>query len=176
MKRGMSALLLLLPLAGCIGAMPVEGFAAAGPAMRPAQFFAGRTHGWGVVETRGGRPSRHFTVEGEGAMLPDGRFRLRQTVTWFEAGATTRRQEKREWLMTADGGNGYRATLTDAKGPVVGEVHGNVFHLRYRMASPDVMMEQFLYLQPDGRHVLNTATVTAMGLPMAHLSEIIVHE
>ncbi len=163
---------MLLPLDGCIGAMPIERFAAAGPAMRPEQFFAGRTHGWGVVATRGGRPSRHFTVEGAGETLADGRFRLRQTVTWAANG----HQETREWLMTGDGGNFYRATLTDAKGPVTGEVRGNVFHLRYRMARPDVMMEQFLYLQPDGRHVLNTATVTAMGLPMAHLSEIIVHE
>ncbi len=161
--------LLVAPaIAGCVAAMPLAGFEAAGPAMRPDVFFAGHTAGWGVLTTRGGRPARRFTVAGEGAMQADGRFRLQQTVSWGDG-----HSETRQWLMTADGRGGYAATLSDAAGPVRGEVRGNVFHLRYRLRSPAVMMEQFLYLQADGRHVLNTATVTALGVPVAHLSEMI---
>jgi hypothetical protein len=32
-------------------------------------------------------------------------------------------------------------------------------------------MVQYLYLQPGGQSVLNTGTVTALGIPVAHLSE-----
>jgi hypothetical protein len=94
---------------------------------------------------------------------------LRQAVTWADTGKT----ERREWRLFRDGEAGYRGSLTDAKGAVKGDVAGNVFHLRYRMASPDVMMEQYLYLQADGRSVLNSASVTALGAPVAHLSEVI---
>lgn len=165
--RGMIAAALLL--SGCVAPMTLDGFDAAGPVMRPELFFAGKTHGWGVVQTRGGRPSQRFEVEGIGETAADGSFHLRQTIRWGDG-----RRTSREWVMRADGPQRYRATLTDARGPVRGDVRGNVFHLRYRMADPDVMMEQYLYLQADGRSVLNTATVTAMGLPVAHLSEQIV--
>lgn len=157
-----------LLLAGCVGPMPLGGFDAAGPVMRPEVFFAGKTHGWGILQTRGGRPSQRFEVEGQGEIAADGSFHLRQTVRWGDG-----RRASREWVMRADGPQGYRATLTDAKGAVKGDVRGNVFHLRYRLADPDVMMEQYLYLQADGRSVLNTGAVTALGLPVAHLSETI---
>ncbi|MFZ4688665.1 MAG: DUF3833 family protein [Polymorphobacter sp.] len=168
MRAGFGVLAALL-VSGCVAPMALDGFDAAGPALRPEEFFAGKTHGWGVLQTRGGRPSQRFEVTGEGETDAQGRFHLRQTVTWGDG-----RRTNREWVMTADGANGYRATLTDAKGPVTAQVRGNVFHLRYRLADPAVMMEQYLYLQADGRTVLNTGTVTAMGMPVAHLSEQIV--
>ena len=158
-----------LALGGCVGPMPIEDFANTGPAMRPEAFFLGHTHGWGVLQTRGGRPSKRFEVEGHGHVAADGSFHLVQDVEWSDGHSS-----RREWVMHASGPAGYTATLTNAKGPVSGEVRGNVFHLRYRLATPDVMMEHYLYLQKDRSHVLNTATVTAMGLPIAHLSENIV--
>lgn len=168
MRAGYGAVALLL-VSGCVGPMALDGFDSAGPALRPEVFFAGETHGWGVLQTPGGRPSQRFEVVGHGENDAQGRFHLRQTVSWGDG-----RRVMREWVMTADGKNGYRATLSDAKGPVRAEVRGNVFHLRYRLADPAVMMEQYLYLQADGRSVLNTGTVTAMGVPVAHLSEQIV--
>ena len=168
-QMGVIAAGMALPLFGCVSAMDLTGFDAAGPAMRPEAFFAGKTHGWGVLQTRGGRPSRRFEVDGLGETAADGAFHLRQTVMWGDGGRTTR-----EWVMRRDGEGGYRATLTDARGPVAGEVRGNVFWLSYRLADPDVRMLQYLYLQADGRSVLNTGTVTALGMPVAHLSEQIV--
>lgn len=165
------AAVLALPLGGCVSAMDLGGFDEAGPAMRPEVFFAGETHGWGVLQTRGGRPSRRFEVVGKGETTPDGAFHLRQTVTWGDGERTTR-----EWVMHRDGATGYRATLTDARGPVTGSVRGNVFRLSYRLADPDVRMVQYLYLQQGARSVLNTGTVTALGIPVAHLSEEITRE
>jgi hypothetical protein len=37
-------------------------------------------------------------------------------------------------------------------------------------------MEQGLYLQPDGRTVMNEAAVSVSGVVVAHLSERIAHE
>ncbi len=159
---------LALGLAGCLSPMPLAGFDAAGPSMRPEQFFAGHTRGWGVVQSRGGRPSRRFTVEGHGQTAADGSFHLVQTVRWGDGHET-----RREWRLVANGAASYRATLTEAKGPVSAVVRGNVFRLQYRLASPDVVMVQYLYLQPGGRQLLNTGTVTAIGVPVAHLSELI---
>jgi hypothetical protein len=153
-------------LSGCVSAMDMAGFDAAGPEMRPEVFFAGKTHGWGVLQTRGGHPSRRFEVDGAGETAADGAFHLRQTVTWGDGARTVR-----EWVMRRDDAKGYHATLTDARGPVVGSVRGNVFRLSYRLADPDVRMVQYLYLQPGGQSVLNTGTVTALGIPVAHLSE-----
>jgi hypothetical protein len=66
----------------------------------------------------------------------------------------------------------YSATLTDASGPVQGEAYGDLFHLSYPMKAPiGGEMEQWMYLQPDGRTVVNEATVRVFGIPVAHLSE-----
>ena len=158
-------LALLLCTGGCVAALPPERFAAESPAMRPEHFFAGATHSFGLLETPSGAPSKVFRVEGRGAPQPDGSFRLDQTVS-FE-GQTP---ERRSWTMRAAGPHGYRAQLTDASGEVVGEAYGNLFHLRYpykRVAR----MEQWLYLQPDGRTVLNEATVSVAGVVIARVSE-----
>ena len=145
--------------------LPPERFAAQNPPMRPEAFFAGATHSFGVLESRSGAPSKVFRVDGEGQALPDGQFRLDQTVT-FDGDAP----QRRTWLMRPDGAHGYRARLTDASGEVVGEAYGSLFHLRYPYKSV-ARMEQWLYLQPDGRTVLNEGTVTIAGLVVARLSE-----
>jgi hypothetical protein len=79
--------------------------------------------------------------------------------------------EARTWRFRRIDEHRYAGTLTDAAGEVTGETTGNVFHLRYRMRSPAVDMEQWLSLQPDGQTVRNEATVTVLGVPWARLSE-----
>jgi hypothetical protein len=54
---------------------------------------------------------------------------------------------------------------------VAAKVTGNRFHLRYLVRQPAVYMEQYLYLQPDGRTVLNLATIRVIGVPWARLTE-----
>ncbi len=109
---------------------------------------------------------RLLHVEGHGYTEADGSFRLDQVVT-FEDGAV----EKRTWRLAKRGPGTYTGTLTDADGPVSAEVTGNRFHLRYLLRKPAVYMEQYLYLQPDGRTALNLATITVIGMPLARLTE-----
>lgn len=154
-------------LCGCISAMQPTAFGPQAPLMRPETFFAGDTRSFGVLEAPGGAPSRVFHVEGHGRADPDGTFRLDQTVS-FDG----KSPEQRTWLLRSTDANGYRGTLTDASGEVVGEAYGDLFHLHYRLRSvPLGRMEQWMYLQADGRTVLNEATVTVAGVVVARLSE-----
>ncbi len=167
-----SILALALALGGCTVALSPKAFEATTPEMRPEVFFARSTSSSGVLENRSGAPTQQFHVIGRGHSLPDGTLQLTQTISFEHEAARTR-----TWLLRRLDAHHYSATLTDASGPVQGEVYGNLFHLIYPMASPPGgRMEQWLYLQPDGRTVVNEATVSLLGVTAAHLSERITHE
>lgn len=168
-----AAALAAATLAGCASQLPPAAFDGAAPEMRPETFFAGKTSSSGVIEDRAGAPTSRFRVEGTGKSLADGTFQLDQVVSFPDEG----RQQTRTWLMQRLDAHRYTATLTDASGPVEAEVHGNLMHLRYPMKTPfGGRMEQWLYLQPDDRTVVNEATVRVFGLVAAHLSERITRE
>lgn len=159
-------------LAGCATELPPAAFDGATPEMRPESFFAGTTSSSGVFENRAGAPTGRFRVAGFGKSLADGRFQLDQVVSSDQG-----EDQKRTWLMQRLDAHRYTATLTDASGPVEAEAHGNLFHLRYAMKTPPGgRMEQWLYLQPDGRTVINEATVRVFGVVATHLSERITRE
>jgi hypothetical protein len=171
-KKFRVLVLLTLGLSGCMRALPPTAFQDSTPEMRPERFFDGTTRSTGVVENRAGAPTRRFAVTGSGQMLPDGSFRLEQSIL-FEGG----KRQTRTWTLRRVDDHHYVGTLTDASGPVKAEAYGNLFHLRYPMKSPfGGEMEQWLYLQPDGRTVLNEATVRVFGFVAAHVSERITHE
>lgn len=165
----LGALVLVLGLmTACAEPLDLAAFAGAEPTMRPEVFFAGTTRGRGVVQSLGGRPTRRFTVVSHGDIAPDGTLRLAQTVT-FADGET----RERAWRMTPDEAGGYRATLSEAEGPVTLAVAGNVLRLRYTVRRPFVTLEQWLYLHADGQSALNEGTVRVLGLPVLRLSEVI---
>jgi hypothetical protein len=137
------------------------------PEFLPMRVFAGATSSTGVLENGAGAPTRRFHVEGKGEMLPGGDFRLDQSVTFVGHPTKTR-----TWIIRRVDQHDYTATLTDASGPVTAEAYGNLFHLKYPTKSPPAgTMEQWMYLQPDGRTVMNEATVRSYGIVVAHLSE-----
>lgn len=160
----------LIALTACLPALAPSPPVASTPEFEPVAFFTGRTHGEGTLERRfsGGRK---LTVEGSGQTNAAGEFQLDQTITW-EDGAV----ESRQWVLRRGEGGRYTATLSDASGEVNAEATGNLFHLRYQIRRPRVVMEQWLYLQPDGRSVLNLAQVTILGVPYARLSETITRQ
>lgn len=155
---------------GCLTAGPRRPAEQVSPALRPESFFAGHTHGEGTLAMRGRAP-QSVRVEGEGRTEPGGDFRLDQTLTIGDGAAETR-----TWRLRRVDGRHYTATLSDARGPVVAESDGNRFHLRYQVRRPDVVMEQWLYLQPDGRTVRNFATITVLGVPWVRLAETITRD
>jgi hypothetical protein len=170
-----SICILALLAAGLVGCAPVlrpPAFEGGTPEMRPEIFFAGATNSSGVLENRSGAPTRRLHVKGSGQALADGSFRLDQSVT-FDQDAP----QRRTWVMRRLDSHHYTATLTDASGAVEGEAYGDLFHLHYPMKTPfGGQMEQWMYLQPDGRTVMNEATVRVFGVVVAHLSERITQE
>ncbi|MEO7027378.1 MAG: DUF3833 family protein [Caulobacteraceae bacterium] len=157
--------------AGCAPAARPAAFASPAPIFRPETYFAGRAHSWGALASGSGAPSRHLAVESFGAKLADGSFRLDQTVNIDGA------KRNRIWIIRRLDNHHYTATLTDASGLVRAETYGNIFHLKYRMKGKlGVAMEQWLYLQADGRTVLNEAVVSAFGISVARVSELITRD
>ena len=162
-----AAILLALGLTACADTLPPSAFETDRPVMRPEGFFAGSTASTGVLEDRGGAPTKRFHVEGTGSLLADGTFQLDQTISFEQEAPTTRR-----WLLQRVDGHHYSGSLTDASGPVTAEAYGNLFHVAYPMKQPVAgRIEQWLYLQPDGRTVTNEATVRLLGIVVARLSE-----
>ena len=158
---------LLAATAGCLADFPSQPARAAEPTFDPTSFFSGRTRGEGTLDLRAGA-DRSLRVQGIGRPEADGSFRLDQTIT-FDDGSV----ETRTWRMRRIRAGHFSATLSDAKGEVSAESSGNLFHLRYLLRQPAVYMEQWLYLQPDGRSAENLAQVTVLGVPWARLTETI---
>ncbi len=167
--RGTLGLVGLSLAVGCLARFPARPERVPLPAFDPTLFFAGRTRGEGTLALRAGG-DRTLHVDGTGRTEADGSFRLDQTVTYGDGTVETR-----VWHLRRVDAEHYTATLSDARGEVSAETSGNLFHLRYLLRQPAVYMEQWLYLQSDGRSVRNLAQVTVLGVPWARLSETITH-
>lgn len=156
--------LCLLPLAGCAHA-PVAVPAAA-PRFSAQAFFAGRTHGDGVLKIVM-QPRQRVVVDGSGRVEADGTLVLDQTVT--RAGKPP---ERRQWRIREMVPGRYAGTLSDAAGPIAGEVTGNRLHLHFRMAA-GLTADQWLDLSADGQSAANRMVVTKFGVAVARLDETI---
>ena len=143
-----------------IGASPP----AAPPA--PEQFFVGRTEGVGVVSVM--LSGRHSVRDrSRGRMEPGGILVLDQVVE--EEGRPARRSS---WRLARSGGNRITGSISDARGPVTGDVAGNVIHLRYR-GGEGPFVEQWITLQPGGRTATNRMIFRKFGLTVATLESTI---
>jgi len=75
---------------------------------------------------------------------------------------------RRQWRLVRAGANRVTGTISDASGPVTGELAGNVLHLRYRSAEgPSV--EQWITFHAGGRTAHNRMIFRRFGLSVATL-------
>ena len=166
----LAVVLLAWALAGC-ASVPPEHFAGTKPAFDPVAYFTGHTRSWGVFENRAGEPSRSFTTDCVGR-AEGGTLRLDQTFT-YEDGRT----QERHWTIHRVDAHRYEAMANDVVGTGMGEAYGNAFHWEYTVAlkpgNPlyNVRLRQWMYLQADGRTVLNHATVNKLGVEIAQVAE-----
>lgn len=123
------------------------------------RFFIGTTEGSGTVRViASGRHSMRDRSQGR---MDRGALILDQVVE--EEGKPARR---RHWRLVRSGANAVTGTISDARGPVTGEVRGEVLHLRYRMTEgPSV--EQWITLQPGGRTATNRMNFRRFGIQVA---------
>ena len=168
--KAFAAVLLAWALAGC-ASVPPEHFAGTRPAFDPVVYFTGYTHSWGVFENRAGDPSRSFTTDCVGK-FEGGALRLDQIFT-YEDGS----KQERHWRIRRVDAHRFEATANDVVGTGTGEAYGNAFHWEYTVAlkpgNPlyNVRLRQWMYLQTDGRTVLNRGTVNKFGVEVAQVAE-----
>jgi hypothetical protein len=149
----------MLPLTACM-VTPPGRLAAPAPSFSAQEFFAGRTEGEGALKTM--LSSRHTVrVHGIGHVDPDGTMILDQTVE--EQGKSPK---QREWRIRTVAAGRYSGTLTDAVGPIAGEVSGNRLHLRFRTKG-GFDVQQWLDLAPGGRSARNHMIVRKFGIVVA---------
>ena len=139
---------------------------AATPAAIAEQFFLGRTEGVGTVHII--LSGRHgVRVHSRGRLDRDGALLLEQVVE--EEGKPPRR---RNWRLVRNGPNRFTGTINDARGPVTGEVTGNVLRLSYRsVEGPSV--EHVITIRPDRRSAHNVTRFRRFGLNVATVDEVI---
>lgn len=151
--------------------MKVSEFQSGRPVLDPTEFFTAHTRSSGVMENRGGAPVKRVatTTAGhwEGATL-----HLEQDLVLGDA-----ESQHRSWRIRKLDAHHYEATANDMVGMASGEAYGNVFHWSFTLAlSPgnplaNVQMSQWMYLQPDGRTLVNHSTIRKFGIVVAQVTE-----
>lgn len=165
----------IVTLSNCASMQPSD-FAAQRPIFDPVKFFTGRTRSVGVLENRGGSPTQSVTTETTGRW--DGETLTLEQELFFSGG----KHQHRSWRMHRIDARHYEATANDVIGTIRGEAYGNVLHWSFNLAvSPGnplshVRMTQWMYLQPDGRTMLNHSTIRKAGLVVAQVTEQFTHE
>ena len=161
-RRGIGGLVIAAALLAS-----VSGPAAAAPApFDPAVFFNGRTQGAGKLKIIL-RRSVDVRVEGSGHVERDGTLVLAQVVHEGDKPARTRR-----WRIRETSPGHYAGTLSDAQGPVTGEVTANRLHLAFTSLD-GYANEQWITFAADGRSAHNVLKVHKLGMTVAELDETI---
>jgi hypothetical protein len=155
------SMVLVAALTAC-GMTPPAAHAA--PVFDPFKFFLGRSHGDAQLKVIL-KDYQSVNVDSVGRVEGDTMIIDQHIVV---RGGETR---DRQWRLRRDGPSRYVGTLTDAKGPVVGEVDGNRLHIRY--ASKDGQVEQWITLAPNTTYADNRMTVKKLGIVVATLEETI---
>lgn len=159
-------LLALLALGACTQAPAAPPADPAAPPFPLLRFFEGRTEGRGILKIVLRSP-QSIHVQSRGRVESDGTLVLVQDID--QQGKPRR---TRHWQMREVAPGRFEGALTDATGPVKGEVSGNRFHVAFPMKG-GVQAEQWLTLRPNGRTVDNVMHVRKLGVTVATLRETI---
>lgn len=137
------------------------------PPTAPEAFFVGRTEGAGTVQMIMAG-SHKVRDRSRGRLDRSGALILEQIVE--EEGKPARR---RSWRLVRAGGNRITGTISDAVGPVTGDIKGNVLHLKYRAREANAAVEQWITLHPNGRTASNRMVFRKFGFKAATLESTI---
>jgi hypothetical protein len=134
------------------------------PALDPLDFFTGEVRGEGTIKVMM-KPAA--TVRSESRGTPDGKGGMILDQKVYEAGKPVRSSR---WTLQPTSKTTLKGTVSNAPGPVSGRLSGNRLHLKYPMAG-GLVAEQYMYLQPDRRTLLNHITVRKFGIVVARVEE-----
>lgn len=141
------------------------------PVFKPERYFAGRTHSWGVFESRAGDPTKLIRTQTSGRW--DGRLLKFEQDLQIQGS----KPSHRSWTIRKLDATHYTATGTGIVGIARGEARGNALHLVFTIeAVPGnplarLHMSQWMYLQPDGVTMINRAIASKGGIILAEVTE-----
>lgn len=157
-------------LTSCASRKPSD-FQTGRPLFDPVEFFSGRTSSSGFRETRRGAPVEKVSTQTVGSRKGDV-LHLEQELQFGDG-----KRQQRSWRIRRIDAHHFEATANDIVGVARGEAYGNVFHWSFTLAlSPgnplmNVRMSQWMYLQPDGRTMINHSTIRKAGFVVAQVTE-----
>jgi hypothetical protein len=160
----------VLTFFGC--ALKPADFARSAPSFDIQAFYTGHTRSTGVIENRAGEPLQRVATETWGRMK-NGQLELTQDIRMGE-----NKPQRRVWLIRRVNARHFEATTSSVVGTARGESAGNAFRFSYLLALQPgnplswVRMTHWMYLQPDGRTMLNRVAVRKAGFLVAQISEI----
>lgn len=163
--RVLAVLAALLLAPACAQSAPQSPGAAG--RLEPLTWFLGPTHNDGTLRTLTGEVQR-LVVDGVGRRLPDGSLELRQVI---RRGAEP--PAARTWRIAATAPNRWSLSGTDMGGPGRAWRDGDAVILDWPRRNGDLQVRQRLVLAPGGR-VINTMTLSRLGLTLADVREVIV--
>lgn len=136
------------------------------PQLDPLEFFTGETRGDGMIKVMMKAPTP-VRVETRGT--PDGKGGMTLDQKVYETGKPVR---ARRWILYPTSKTTLAGTVTDGAGPITGDLSGNRLHLKYR-TKDGLAFEQWMYLQPNRRTMVNRMTVRKWGMVVARIEETI---
>jgi hypothetical protein len=146
MKKYWFAALAVL-LNGC-SQIGVQDYREQQPKLDLKQYFNGDITGWGMVQDRGGKVLRRFTVHID-ARWQGNTGVLEENFDWSDG-----KKEHRRWEIKKQDDH-YEGTAGDVVGLAQGEAAGNALQWRYQLALPvdgktlHMTMEDWMYLIDD---------------------------
>jgi hypothetical protein len=141
------------------------------PMLDPMAFFIGHTRSWGVMENSSGKATEIIRTETWGRVV-HGELRMEQDLYFSKSP-----KQHRSWRMRRLDGRHFEASANDMVGTARGEARGNAFVWSFTLATKpgdplfNIGMTQHMFLQPDGRTLINRDTVRKFGLIIAHVTE-----
>ena len=138
------------------------------PTLDLQRYFNGEITGWGMVQDRGGKVLRRFTVHIDARWQSETGV-LEENFDWSDG-----KQEHRRWEITKRGAN-YTGTAGDVVGVAKGVAAGNALQWRYVLALPvdgkvwHVDMDDWMYLI-DEQTLANRTKMSKLGVQVAEIS------
>jgi hypothetical protein len=134
-------------------------------------FYTGHTRSWGVFENRRGEATEIIRTETWGRLV-GGELRMEQDLYFGR-----QPRQHRSWRMRRLDAHHFEATASGIIGTARGESRGNTFVWSFALATKpgstlyNVRMTQHMYLQPDGRTMINRDTIRKFGFIVAEVTE-----
>lgn len=155
-------------LTGCTTMRP-EDFAGTGPEFRVEDYFQGKTRAWGIVQDRGGKPIRYFTVDIQGGWEND-EFVLREDFVFRDG-----ERSQRVWRIRKLDDHTYEGRADDVVGTATGSRYGNALNWQYDLLITvqsrqiKVHFNDWMFLHEDDV-LVNRATMTKFGFRVGEIT------